>query len=95
MAVKATNGRRLSLATVLIGEDPTSVTSVRMKQRCCRNAGIDSRHRGVGGCDDDRRGRRIGPAARPWGRRHTRPTAHARLRARAAAFRGDRPGQGR
>lgn len=32
------------LATVLVGEDPASVTYVRMKQNRCRKAGIDSRH---------------------------------------------------
>ncbi|MEU6405072.1 bifunctional 5,10-methylenetetrahydrofolate dehydrogenase/5,10-methenyltetrahydrofolate cyclohydrolase [Streptomyces sp. NPDC046985] len=31
------------LATVLVGEDPASVTYVRMKQNRCRAAGIDSR----------------------------------------------------
>lgn len=33
-----------SLATVLVGEDPASVTYVRMKQNRCRTAGIASRH---------------------------------------------------
>jgi methylenetetrahydrofolate dehydrogenase (NADP+)/methenyltetrahydrofolate cyclohydrolase len=32
------------LATVLVGEDPASVTYVRMKQNRCRKAGISSRH---------------------------------------------------
>ncbi|MEU0900183.1 bifunctional 5,10-methylenetetrahydrofolate dehydrogenase/5,10-methenyltetrahydrofolate cyclohydrolase [Streptomyces massasporeus] len=32
------------LATVLVGEDPASVTYVRMKQNRCRTAGITSRH---------------------------------------------------
>jgi methylenetetrahydrofolate dehydrogenase (NADP+)/methenyltetrahydrofolate cyclohydrolase len=32
------------LATVLVGEDPASVTYVRMKQNRCRTAGIGSRH---------------------------------------------------
>ena len=32
------------LATVLVGEDPASVTYVRMKQNRCRTAGIISRH---------------------------------------------------
>ncbi|WP_432136432.1 MULTISPECIES: bifunctional 5,10-methylenetetrahydrofolate dehydrogenase/5,10-methenyltetrahydrofolate cyclohydrolase [unclassified Streptomyces] len=32
------------LATVLVGEDPASVTYVRMKQNRCRKAGIGSRH---------------------------------------------------
>ena len=32
------------LATVLVGEDPSSVTYVRMKQNRCRKAGIESRH---------------------------------------------------
>ncbi|MEU1659309.1 bifunctional 5,10-methylenetetrahydrofolate dehydrogenase/5,10-methenyltetrahydrofolate cyclohydrolase [Streptomyces griseofuscus] len=32
------------LATVLVGEDPASVTYVRMKQDRCRKAGITSRH---------------------------------------------------
>jgi methylenetetrahydrofolate dehydrogenase (NADP+)/methenyltetrahydrofolate cyclohydrolase len=32
------------LATVLVGDDPASVTYVRMKQNRCRKAGIESRH---------------------------------------------------
>ncbi|MGW2516994.1 bifunctional 5,10-methylenetetrahydrofolate dehydrogenase/5,10-methenyltetrahydrofolate cyclohydrolase [Streptomyces sp. NPDC001617] len=32
------------LATVLVGEDPASVTYVRMKQNRCRKAGLQSRH---------------------------------------------------
>ncbi|MFI9342006.1 bifunctional 5,10-methylenetetrahydrofolate dehydrogenase/5,10-methenyltetrahydrofolate cyclohydrolase [Streptomyces sp. NPDC052773] len=32
------------LATVLVGEDPASVTYVKMKQNRCRKAGIASRH---------------------------------------------------
>lgn len=32
------------LATVLVGEDPASVTYVRMKQNRCAKAGITSRH---------------------------------------------------
>ncbi|MFI2433441.1 bifunctional 5,10-methylenetetrahydrofolate dehydrogenase/5,10-methenyltetrahydrofolate cyclohydrolase [Streptomyces sp. NPDC018693] len=32
------------LATVLVGEDPASVTYVKMKQNRCRKAGIGSRH---------------------------------------------------
>ncbi|MFC8235586.1 bifunctional 5,10-methylenetetrahydrofolate dehydrogenase/5,10-methenyltetrahydrofolate cyclohydrolase [Streptomyces sp. NPDC056661] len=32
------------LATVLVGEDPASVTYVRMKRRRCESAGIESRH---------------------------------------------------
>lgn len=32
------------LATVLVGEDPASVTYVRMKRNRCAQAGIDSRH---------------------------------------------------
>jgi methylenetetrahydrofolate dehydrogenase (NADP+)/methenyltetrahydrofolate cyclohydrolase len=35
------------LATVLVGEDPASVTYVRMKQNRCRRAGITSRHVGL------------------------------------------------
>lgn len=37
-------GSRPCLATVLVGEDPASVTYVRMKQNRCRKAGIESRH---------------------------------------------------
>jgi methylenetetrahydrofolate dehydrogenase (NADP+)/methenyltetrahydrofolate cyclohydrolase len=37
-------GRKPCLATVLVGEDPASVTYVRMKQNRCAKAGIDSRH---------------------------------------------------
>ncbi|MFC7548641.1 bifunctional 5,10-methylenetetrahydrofolate dehydrogenase/5,10-methenyltetrahydrofolate cyclohydrolase [Plantactinospora sp. GCM10030261] len=37
-------GVRPCLATVLVGEDPASVTYVRMKRNRCAAAGIDSRH---------------------------------------------------
>jgi methylenetetrahydrofolate dehydrogenase (NADP+) / methenyltetrahydrofolate cyclohydrolase len=37
-------GNRPCLATVLIGEDPGSVTYVRMKRNRCEQAGIESRH---------------------------------------------------
>lgn len=37
-------GRAPCLATVLVGEDPASVTYVRMKRNRCRKAGIESRH---------------------------------------------------
>ncbi|HJQ48605.1 MAG TPA: bifunctional 5,10-methylenetetrahydrofolate dehydrogenase/5,10-methenyltetrahydrofolate cyclohydrolase [Amycolatopsis sp.] len=44
----ATRARELArkpcLATVLVGDDPASVTYVRMKQKRCAAAGIDSRH---------------------------------------------------
>lgn len=36
-------GRRPCLATVLVGDDPASVTYVKMKQNRCRTAGIESR----------------------------------------------------
>src|SRR5207244_1855399 len=36
-------GRRPCLAAVLVGEDPASVTYVKMKQSRSRKAGIDSR----------------------------------------------------
>ena len=36
-------GRRPCLAAVLVGEDPASVTYVKMKQNRSRKAGIDSR----------------------------------------------------
>jgi methylenetetrahydrofolate dehydrogenase (NADP+)/methenyltetrahydrofolate cyclohydrolase len=36
-------GRRPCLAAVLVGDDPSSVTYVRMKQRRCESVGIDSR----------------------------------------------------
>lgn len=36
-------GRKPSLAAVLIGNDPASVTYVKMKQNRCEKAGIDSR----------------------------------------------------
>jgi methylenetetrahydrofolate dehydrogenase (NADP+) / methenyltetrahydrofolate cyclohydrolase len=38
-----TAGRRPCLAAVLIGDDPASVTYVKMKRNRCDNAGIDSR----------------------------------------------------
>ncbi|WP_328752504.1 bifunctional 5,10-methylenetetrahydrofolate dehydrogenase/5,10-methenyltetrahydrofolate cyclohydrolase [Streptomyces sp. NBC_00285] len=37
-------GQAPCLATVLVGEDPASVTYVRMKRNRCRKAGIESRH---------------------------------------------------
>ena len=37
-------GRKPCLATVLVGDDPASVTYVGMKQKRCAAAGIDSRH---------------------------------------------------
>jgi methylenetetrahydrofolate dehydrogenase (NADP+)/methenyltetrahydrofolate cyclohydrolase len=37
------NGRPPCLATVLVGDDPASVTYVRMKRNRCAKAGIDSR----------------------------------------------------
>lgn len=37
-------GRKPCLATVLVGEDPGSVTYVRMKRNRCEQAGIASRH---------------------------------------------------
>lgn len=40
----ARTGTAPCLATVLVGEDPASVTYVRMKQNRCRKAGITSRH---------------------------------------------------
>ncbi|WP_369229980.1 bifunctional 5,10-methylenetetrahydrofolate dehydrogenase/5,10-methenyltetrahydrofolate cyclohydrolase [Streptomyces sp. R21] len=40
----ARTGAAPCLATVLVGEDPASVTYVRMKQNRCRKAGIESRH---------------------------------------------------
>lgn len=40
----AATGTRPCLATVLVGDDPASVTYVRMKQNRCREAGMSSRH---------------------------------------------------
>lgn len=37
-------GRKACLATVIVGEDPASVTYVRMKGQASQRAGIDSRH---------------------------------------------------
>ncbi|WP_411088298.1 bifunctional 5,10-methylenetetrahydrofolate dehydrogenase/5,10-methenyltetrahydrofolate cyclohydrolase [Streptomyces sp. 061-3] len=37
-------GKAPCLATVLVGEDPASVTYVRMKRRRCESAGVESRH---------------------------------------------------
>ncbi|MFE2042327.1 bifunctional 5,10-methylenetetrahydrofolate dehydrogenase/5,10-methenyltetrahydrofolate cyclohydrolase [Streptomyces sp. NPDC059477] len=42
-ALTERTGRVPTLATVLVGEDPASVTYVRMKQNRCREAGIGSR----------------------------------------------------
>jgi methylenetetrahydrofolate dehydrogenase (NADP+)/methenyltetrahydrofolate cyclohydrolase len=43
-ALTARTGTAPCLATVLVGEDPASVTYVRMKQNRCRKAGVGSRH---------------------------------------------------
>ncbi|MGQ4389530.1 bifunctional 5,10-methylenetetrahydrofolate dehydrogenase/5,10-methenyltetrahydrofolate cyclohydrolase [Streptomyces sp. SAS_270] len=43
-ALSERTGATPCLATVLVGEDPASVTYVRMKQNRCRKAGIESRH---------------------------------------------------
>ncbi|MEU7423324.1 bifunctional 5,10-methylenetetrahydrofolate dehydrogenase/5,10-methenyltetrahydrofolate cyclohydrolase [Streptomyces sp. NPDC040750] len=40
----ARTGTAPCLATVLVGEDPASVTYVRMKRNRCREAGMESRH---------------------------------------------------
>ncbi|MER6309979.1 tetrahydrofolate dehydrogenase/cyclohydrolase catalytic domain-containing protein [Streptomyces sp. NPDC001657] len=43
-ALTEQTGRTPCLATVLVGEDPASVTYVRMKRNRCEKAGIRSRH---------------------------------------------------
>lgn len=43
-ALTARTGQAPCLATVLVGEDPASVTYVRMKRNRCAKAGIRSRH---------------------------------------------------
>ncbi len=45
--LKAVTGISPCLATVIMGDDPASVTYVRMKENRCRQAGIDSRHVGL------------------------------------------------
>ena len=42
-AFLARSGRRPCLAAVLVGEDPASVTYVKMKQRRCEEVGIEAR----------------------------------------------------
>jgi methylenetetrahydrofolate dehydrogenase (NADP+)/methenyltetrahydrofolate cyclohydrolase len=43
-ALKASNGNRTPiLATILVGDDPSSATYVRMKGNACRRVGMDSR----------------------------------------------------
>jgi methylenetetrahydrofolate dehydrogenase (NADP+)/methenyltetrahydrofolate cyclohydrolase len=42
--ITAKAGSAPALATVLVGEDPASVTYVRMKRNRCAKAGIESRH---------------------------------------------------
>jgi methylenetetrahydrofolate dehydrogenase (NADP+)/methenyltetrahydrofolate cyclohydrolase len=42
--LEAATGVRPCLATVIVGDDPASVTYVRMKENRCRQAGISSRH---------------------------------------------------
>ncbi|MFF7361256.1 tetrahydrofolate dehydrogenase/cyclohydrolase catalytic domain-containing protein [Streptomyces sp. NPDC008125] len=43
-AIRRQTGSAPCLATVLVGEDPASVTYVRMKRARCEKAGIESRH---------------------------------------------------
>ena len=43
-AVKQQTGRPPCLATVLVGDDPSSITYVRMKRARCEKAGIRSQH---------------------------------------------------
>lgn len=43
LAFDSRHGRPPCLATVLVGDDPSSITYVRMKQRRCREAGVASR----------------------------------------------------
>lgn len=43
-AYLARKGAKPCLATVLVGDDPASVTYIRMKRNRCRDAGLDSRH---------------------------------------------------
>lgn len=45
--ISRSTGTAPCLATVLVGEDPASVTYVRMKQARCAKAGIRSRHIGL------------------------------------------------
>jgi methylenetetrahydrofolate dehydrogenase (NADP+) / methenyltetrahydrofolate cyclohydrolase len=42
-AVRARMGRAPCLAAVLVGDDPASVTYVRMKEKRCASVGVDSR----------------------------------------------------
>ena len=42
-AVVAKTGVQPVLATILVGENPASVTYVRMKGNACRRVGMDSR----------------------------------------------------
>ncbi|MCP3715793.1 hypothetical protein M3I56_10350 [Paraburkholderia sp. CNPSo 3281] len=43
-AVKTRNGGQTPvLATILVGDDPSSATYVRMKRNACRRVGMDSR----------------------------------------------------
>jgi methylenetetrahydrofolate dehydrogenase (NADP+)/methenyltetrahydrofolate cyclohydrolase len=45
--LEASTGIRPCLATVIVGDDPASVTYVRMKENRCSQAGISSRHVGL------------------------------------------------
>jgi len=66
-----------TLATVLVGDDPASVTYVRMKRRRCEQAGIGSRH--------------IGLPYRPP--QHNKPPEHDRRFPRDFRQRNSRPSQ--
>jgi methylenetetrahydrofolate dehydrogenase (NADP+)/methenyltetrahydrofolate cyclohydrolase len=46
-AITRRTGQAPCLATVLVGDDPASVTYVRMKRARCEKAGITSRHLGL------------------------------------------------
>jgi methylenetetrahydrofolate dehydrogenase (NADP+)/methenyltetrahydrofolate cyclohydrolase len=43
-AITSRTGQRPCLATLIVGDDPASVTYVRMKRNRCREAGLDSRY---------------------------------------------------
>jgi hypothetical protein len=90
-------GRRPLLAALLVGEDPASVTYVKMKRSRCEEVGVDSRlvtlpTKSSTGDADRRRPRAI---EGPHGRWDPRPASAPFRDGRARGVRDNRPGERR
>ena len=90
-------GRPPCLATVLVGDDPASVTYVPMKRNRCAKAGIDSRlvRLPAETTTEELVDRVAGAVRRPRRARHPAPASGPRAHRRAGRLRGHRPGEGR